>query len=101
MKKRIFVHDTSILSSSGAVREPDDGYHGRGLCVSRPGDVVALDRTLRDEAAWLQQHYRRIGMPVADEVVWGVEQAQARDFPDHMLDPFIFDERPHAIRPDQ
>lgn len=96
---RIFIHDTSILAADGTVREPDDGYHMRALCVSRPGDVVVLDSTLRAEAVWLMAHYTRIGMPVARDIVLGLTHGAANLFEAYRLDPFIFDDRSHAVQP--
>ncbi len=101
MTPRFIIHDTSIRAPDGTVREHDDGYHGRGLAISWPGDVVAIDGVLLHETAWLQEHYARIGMPVAQEIVYRLSFDEATFLPKHLLDPFIFDDLANDVRPDK
>lgn len=98
-EERLVNHHTAIFD--GETEFPDEEYHVRAHVVTRPGDVLQLDGSHRSAAQWAMAHFNRVGLQVTDQIHWGMGYDVAREFPGHTFDPFIFDHRAHAVRPDQ
>ena len=75
-------------------------YAARVFASTHPQDVVVLPKETKDYYPWIQEHYDRIGLPVAREVVFGGHD-EVRRYPNHDLSVFYFGEAENAVRPDR
>ncbi len=76
-------------------------YSSRALCITEPEDIIQLDPVLRDQVDSITAHYRRVGLPCTDQIIWSDEFAKAKDYPERELSVFFFGSRAHQARSDQ
>lgn len=76
-------------------------YSVRPVCTTQPGDVVQLHPNMREAWQWAQVHFRRIGLPVAQDIVWNDQFDVAASYPGLAMDVFLFGNEAHRVRPDQ
>jgi hypothetical protein len=97
--RHIFNHDIMGCTADGVTG--NQLYSGRALGLSEPGDVVQLHPDLQSQWDAITDHYRRIGLSHATNILWDVSPARLADYPEHTVSVFFFGPDEHAARPDE
>lgn len=101
-KKVIFNHFDSELRKIQMIQQVGlnglEVYSGRSLCLSEPCDVVQLDPKLKTNWGWIGNHYSKIGLSHATQIVWDNSFKVLRDFHDHDISVFIFSKEINMVR---
>lgn len=97
--RTVFNHDTA-LSYPHVTRARVKFPSGRALVGSRPGDVVQISPELEPELPAIADHYARLGIECAEEIVFSLDLDVVCRYPDARWSTYIFSEWHHLLRPD-
>ena len=96
--RRIFNHDIMRCTAEGV-----DGnylYTARVLGMTKPGDTLQLHPDLKDEWPYISNHYTRIGLSHAQDVIWSTELKHISDNSDYHPSVFFFGEQENLAHAD-
>lgn len=96
---RIFNHD--IRSCTHEDVAGNHLYSGRALGLTEPDDLIQLHPFLRREWPAIRDHYRRIGLPHARQVVWDIALKRLGEYPTYQESLFYFGPSEHQARPNR
>jgi hypothetical protein len=105
-KSKIVNHYDSALArcqvfSSDVSFAGLENYRGRALCLTNPNDTIQLPSTIKHCWPWIREHYARIGLPHATDVIWDSDFERMLAFPSRDISVFMFTKEVHAVRPDE
>jgi hypothetical protein len=80
-----------------------DMYGARVLASSYPGDVIMMPPSLSDRRLLdkIIEHYKRVGLVVANQFIFDEIWETAKQFPDHEMDAFHFGSAANAVAPNE
>ncbi len=84
----LFNHDIMNCTNENVVG--NTLYSGRALGISRPDDLIQLHPDLHSEFPHIEQHYRRIGLPHSEHIIWDVSLSELGRHPDCTPSVFFF-----------
>jgi len=96
--RQIFNHDIMGCTADGVVG--NRLYSGRALGATQPGDVIQLHPDLRPQWPWICDHYLRVGLDHAHDVIWDLSHGALAGHPDHAVSVFFFGPDEQGARPD-
>lgn len=78
-------------------------YGARVLASSYPGDVIMMPSKLSDRRLLdsIIEHYRRVGLEVANQFIFNEDWSNVRQFPELEVDAFHFGAAAHAVAPNE
>jgi len=95
--RRIFNHDIMHCTAEGV--EGNHLYSARALAMTSPGDIIQLHPSLQSQWPYIQEHYRRIGLSHADEVIWSTELSHIANNTDYQPSVFFFGDKENRAHP--
>lgn len=103
MQQTIFNHDLRDCTRENELDKLIGGcrYSGRSLSLTYPGDIIQLHSDLQGSWEAITAHYKRIGLPYTDNVIWDDSFSILEEYPDHEPSFFFFGDRAHEIRQDR
>jgi hypothetical protein len=81
--------------------EGNELYSARALGMTNPGDIIQLHASLQSEWPYIQEHYARIDLPHATEVIWSTDLEHITHNTDYQPSVFFFGERENIAHPNQ
>ncbi len=85
---RIYNHDIMHCTAEGV--DGNHLYSARALCMTNPGDVIQLHPALQTEWKHICDHYARIGLEHATDVIWNTDLEQFSLNQDYQPSVFFF-----------
>ncbi|MEN8167351.1 MAG: ATP-grasp domain-containing protein [Pseudomonadota bacterium] len=95
----IYNHDILHCTAKGV--EGNHLYSARALGMTNPGDLIQLHPALRSEWRYICEHYARVGLEHATEVIWNTDQEQLGLNPEYQPSVFFFGEEENRVHRDQ
>jgi hypothetical protein len=95
--RRIFNHDIMHCTAEGV--EGNHLYSARALGMTHPDDIIQLHPLLQNEWPYIQEHYRRIGLTHATEVIWSTELSHLANNTDYLPSVFFFGVQENRAHP--
>ncbi|MFA5994710.1 MAG: hypothetical protein WC823_07175 [Parcubacteria group bacterium] len=74
-------------------------YPIRSYVISNPGDIFQTGKELEPGLTWLQDHFSRVGITCAKDIIFDYSFDWAKEYPQHKLSVFFFGKEAHAVRP--
>lgn len=110
LKKIAKVKDEPDLNNDGKSRQVslalgELGYASRGLCISKPSDVVFLPKFLEDRFSWIYEHYCKCGLNPTQNIIWNEDLAVTgkfvKNYPNFEPLFYMFADKAHEFFPNQ
>ncbi len=96
---RIYNHDIMHCTADGV--DGNHLYSARALGMTNPGDVIQLHPALQTDWTYICDHYARIGLTHATEVIWNTDLGQLSLNQDYQPSVFFFGEEENRARQNQ
>jgi len=84
----VYNHDVMNCTADGV--SGNYLYSARALGVTRPGDKIQFHPDLKPQLKAILAHYERIGLPVCDDYIWGLDRAQLGQYSGYEPSVFYF-----------
>lgn len=97
--QRIYNHDIMHCTADGV--DGNHLYSARALGMTNPGDVIQLHPALRSDWESICEHYARIGLEHATDVIWNTDLEQFGQNTDYQPSVFFFGEQENLAHQNQ